>query len=199
MRSSPFHALITVAGFLALLVPSAAGEEQAKRIPEAALPAGFAEPAAIDTIVRKTIPAHRAVEGPNFWTCFQHIKKHDIPMTAPVVMPDAAVGAKGRGTMRFLFPDTETGQPGPDGQAEVIDVPEQDVIAISLRGKPGADRLTKLEERLRAHAAEHAITLADLPPQLLGYNSPMVPRMMQLWELQMVIADTAPAATDTAE
>ena len=80
------------------------------RIDEGNLPTGFAEPTEIGEVFERTQPAYPAVEGKSFWALFQHIKQHDIPMTAPVVKTmdgdGAAASEPGQMTsMRFLYPD----------------------------------------------------------------------------------------------
>ena len=103
--------------------------EQPKYVDEAPLPEEWPEPGPYGEVVEKTYPAYRAAftngkgERSAFWTLFMHIKKNDIPMTAPVEMPMAEgdEGTLKQDGMAFLYQNGKVGKKGPDGaKVEVI-------------------------------------------------------------------------------
>jgi hypothetical protein len=181
---------------------------------EANLPTGFPPPAAVGAVVVKRYPASRvATTGgtdPNgmFMPLFNHIKRHDIAMTAPVEItwtdpqspgpatrPDARADAWVDArpvAMAFVYRDASLGSPGPDGAVRVVDVPAQTFLSVGVRG--GYDRdhfvggLKQLRDWLAAHPGQYGVTG---PPRYLGYNSPLVPPFMRFGEVQLPIAPAA--------
>ena len=112
----------------------------AQRYREAPLPAGFVEPAMLMQPMLQTVPAHRAVEAQTFSQCFRHIKRNDIPMTAPVVMAMESDGdalPRSMKHMRFVFPDAQTESPVTVPGASVVDVPEKEVLVMYMQGVLG--------------------------------------------------------------
>ena len=77
--------------------------ERFEPLVEAPLPEGFPGPGPLGRVVVKNYPKYRAarVEGGNsFWTLFQHIKRNDVQMTAPVAqMSDEEWQVRGVATL----------------------------------------------------------------------------------------------------
>jgi hypothetical protein len=115
-----------------------------------------------------------------------HIKKNDIPMTAPVEM---AMEAEGDGmkmaSMAFLYQNAEVGSPGTSGAVEVKDIPAAEVLSYAWQGGDGEEKVqlakTKLEEKLSEEKRKAKSY------RLLGYNGPGTPREKSTWELQAVL------------
>ncbi|MFI4896634.1 MAG: heme-binding protein [Phycisphaerales bacterium JB059] len=178
---------------------------------EAALPEGYPAPTHPEAVEIKTYPPVRRaqVSGPRgsnpspargFFPLFNHIKKHDIAMTAPVEMILAGEGLpqpegdaldthtneQGQGwTMSFLYRTPDLGPTGTDAGVEIIDAQAVTVLALGVRGRldeaatqAGLTRLMAwIESDGRFEIAGHARTL--------GYNGPYVPRDLQWWEIQI--------------
>jgi len=168
-----------------------------KPLIEAPLPEGFPEPTPVGEIRVQHYPEYRLAqtamtffESGAFWTLFNHIKKHDIAMTAPVEMQyerDAGDTLK-RTSMAFLYRSTQQGEPGIDDQVKVVDIPAQTAVSIGLQGDTTrqrvADAKRRLEDWLKAHAADYE---QAGPLRVLGYNSPFVPDEKRLTEVQFPI------------
>jgi hypothetical protein len=145
--------------------------------------------------VVKEYPVYRmawAVGGRGaFWTLFQHIKRNDIAMTAPVEMTMEVEGDDMREVdMAFLYESTDLGDLGRQGAVEVRDRDAATVLSIGLNGP-----LTPAKTRAAREAVD--ARLADLPDwassgewRLLGYNSPMVPASKRFYEIQVRVDRT---------
>ena len=166
------------------------GEE--RYISESPLPDGWPEPGPFGVVSLKKYPAYRAAftadDRPNggFMTLFRHIKRHDIPMTAPVEMKLDAEDKKSpeMEQMGFLYQNQGVGKTGADGaEVEVKDVPAVEVLSYAWQG-PRSQM-----EKARAAVDEEMARLGRKAKQyrLLGYNSPFVPRARQTHELQAVL------------
>ena len=77
---------------------------------EAPLPAGWPQPGPYNQVSLKSYPAYRAAFTRNrwqsfgFWTLFAHIKRHQIPMTAPVELTMKTSGEQiEMSSMAFLY------------------------------------------------------------------------------------------------
>lgn len=159
---------------------------------ESPLPEGWPQPGPFNQVVRKKYPAYRAAftaeSGPNggFMRLFRHIKRNNIPMTAPVVMKlggsEAAAG--GMEEMEFLYQNKSVGKTGADeGRVEVRDVPALDTLSYAWQGpRSGAD---KARAAIDAELSRQNLKAAGY--RLLGYNSPFVPRGRQTHELQALL------------
>jgi hypothetical protein len=159
---------------------------------ESPLPEGWPQPGPFNQVVRKKYPAYRAAftaeSSPNggFMRLFKHIKRNNIPMTAPVVMKlggsEAASG--GMEEMEFLYQNKSVGKTGVgEGQVEVRDVPALDTLSYAWQGpRSGAD---KARAAIDAELARKNLKAAGY--RLLGYNSPFVPRGRQTHELQALL------------
>lgn len=180
-------------------------------IREAKLPAGFPPPGPVGEIVTKEYPTYRLArvdagrhgvttdQNAMFNPLFQHIKRNDIPMTAPVEMSYAEDVAQGDErpvdpepvSMAFLYGEPTWGHIGADSEDQrvfVEDTAAMTVVSIGVRGRYSDatfnDALARLNEWLDAHRGE--VRVAG-KPRLMGYNSPFVPWFMRYAEVQVPI------------
>jgi hypothetical protein len=163
-------------------------------ISEAPLPQGWPTPGPYDQVSQKSYPAYRAAfttqKGENlaFWRLFSHIKKNDIPMTAPVEM--AIKTAPGqtieKSRMAFLYQNKSVGTVGPSGETiEVRDVPASKALSYTWQGTDSEKNLMRAR-----NALDSALANQKLKPnsyRLLGYNGPGTPRSKRTWELQAIL------------
>ena len=130
------------------------------------------------------------IEGRAFWTLFNHIKKRDIAMTAPVEMTYSSEGdgATKKTAMAFMYRSTKQGQLGNEGKVEVVDVPAQTAISIGIRGDATkqrvADAKLRLENWLQTHREEYE---SAGPLRVMGYNSPFVADEKRFTEVQIPV------------
>lgn len=158
-------------------------------VSEAPLPKGWPAPGPYDEVSLKKYPSYRAAftrqkgESFAFWKLFSHIKKNDIPMTAPVEMavsPDASY------SMAFLYQNNQVGEPGPvDGTVEVRDVPAAAALSYTWQGTDSDTNITKARQALDASLAAEKRQAKSF--RLLGYNGPGTPRAKRTWELQALL------------
>ena len=174
-------------------------------VSEANLPEGFPAAGPVDEVVLKTYPQHRLARVQSdsgtdgmFWKLFNHIKRNDIKMTAPVEMswtPKAAADPDGTldgdpNAMAFLYGSNQLGSAGADSEdASVVveDIPTEKVISIGLRGGYGKKTFLRGYEKLNAWLADHPEWKVAGSPRTLGYNSPMVPSFMKFSEVQIPV------------
>ena len=159
---------------------------------ESPLPKGWPEPGPYDEVALKKYPAYRAAFStggrPNgeFMTLFRHIRRNDIPMTAPVEMTldqDEKESAKMEG-MAFLYQDASVGKTGADGKdVEVRDV--EAVEALSYAWNGSRKDVAKARGAIDAELRKRGLKASGY--RLLGYNSPMVPNSRKTHELQALI------------
>ncbi|MDZ4774302.1 MAG: heme-binding protein [Planctomycetota bacterium] len=172
---------------------------------ESPRPVGFPAATVVGEIEVLDYPAYRMARAPlppqksggdnnAFWKLFNHIKSHDIPMTAPVEMNwSAGEGrstASGRGfeSMAFLYVSTEVGRTGPDGEVVVLDVPAATVVSLGLRGSSSNQRVQAERERLHAWLTSQPERFEIVgPPRMMGWNSPMVSDAKRYWEVQFPV------------
>jgi hypothetical protein len=190
-------------------------------VKEADLPKGFPQPGPVGTIVMKDYPAYRlavvredAAKSANgnsqnrmFRPLFNHIKRNDIPMTAPVEIgyagsvdnPDNDAGTSDQRqpnatSMAFLYGDPSWGEPGndrKDPQVIVEDIPAMTVLSIGVRGgydKSFAKALTTLNDWVAENPSKVRVVG---PPRYMAYNSPFVPGFLKYGEVQLPIECTA--------
>jgi hypothetical protein len=171
---------------------------------EAPLPVGFPEPTPVGEIRVQKFPEYRLAktdmtffQGRAFWTLFNHLKEHDIAMTAPVEMQysaDADEPLK-QASMAFLYRSTQQGTPGTEDQVDVVDIPAQLAVSIGLRGDATKARVTDAKRRLEAwlevHSAEYE---ASGPLRVMGYNSPFVPDAKRFTEVQIPVRANSSAS-----
>ena len=189
---------------------------------EASLPRGFPTLGPVGTVIVKNYPAYRAAvvrenhrqgeraqQNSMFGVLFKHIKKNDIPMTAPVEMtyesstepPGATATTKPAATpspsrpvaMAFLYGQPEWGKPGADGAIDVVDVPAMTVVSVGVRGSYNAENFNEAMGKLTAYLSENTGRyLAAGPPRYLGYNSPFVPGFLRIGEVQIPVKESKP-------
>jgi hypothetical protein len=154
---------------------------------EAPLPEGFPGPGPLGRIVVKKYPKYRAarVEGANsFWTLFQHIKKNDVQMTAPVEM--TMRDETDEIDMAFLYESPEQGEAGSDGMVEVLDLEPATVLSIGLRGRRNRAAVDEARDWIQDYMTREGWCKAG-SWRTLGYNSPMVGASRSFWELQIPV------------
>ncbi|MEX1115229.1 MAG: heme-binding protein [Akkermansiaceae bacterium] len=162
-------------------------------VDEAPLPEGWPKPGPYDQVAEKSYPAYRAAfttregEARAFWQLFGHIKKNNIPMTAPVEMAmDSSDGAFEQSTMAFLYQNENVGKIGPDGETvEVRDVSAAKVLSYTWQGEDSKVNIAKAKESLEAALSGKKIIPKSF--RLLGYNGPATPRAKKTWELQALL------------
>lgn len=151
------------------------------------------ETADTQTATDQSAPTDTPKDGTDsmFMTLFNHIKSHEIAMTAPVDMgyreadPTQPDAAPEQVSMAFLYRHTDQGTAGPDGEVTVTDAPARTYASIGVRGKYTDERFAEHLKTLDAWLVEHADTWTpDGPPRYLGYNSPFIPGFIRYGEVQ---------------
>jgi uncharacterized surface protein with fasciclin (FAS1) repeats len=168
-----------------------------KPLIEAALPVGFPAPGPVGEVALKEYPKYRAARakgGNSFWTLFNHIKKNEISMTAPVEMAVSENDLK-RQNMAFLYGNTSMGKLGSDGRVEVVDIESRRVLSFGIRGPMSDERIEAAKQAIEERLENSKRWTRAGDWRLLGYNSPMVRPDQRFWELQVPVApagDSAP-------
>lgn len=159
---------------------------------EAPLPEGWPTPGPYDAVAEKKYPAYRAaytsgaVGGMAFWTLFSHIKRNDIPMTAPVEKTMSADADMKMSAMGFLYQNEKVGTVGADGKkVEVKDVPATRVLTYTWMGDDSDDQVKIARTAIDAELTKRGITAKQY--RIMGYNGPQTPRHRKTWELQAVL------------
>lgn len=198
----PLRALATISlstvvgmGVLAFrtMTTSRASAETFQPIKEAELPKGFPGYTPVGQVEIKKYPAYRkasASGGSEFWTLFQHIKKNDIQMTAPVEMDygDPHVEKSTERYMAFLYESPQQGSAGKQGRVEVSDVPAMTVVSIGCRGSQSPQAIAEARQKLLDSLAQKKDEYAIAGPmRVMGYNSPFVPRDKNFFEVQIPV------------
>jgi hypothetical protein len=135
-----------------------------------------------------------------FMPLFNHIKRNDIAMTAPVEIEYAASSEPteaGTGSrehqratsMAFMYAVPSLGTAGPDpADARVVveDIPAMKVLSIGVRGGYTEKNLTSALAKLDDWLAENPGRFRVIgPPRYLAYNSPFVPWFLKFGEVQL--------------
>lgn len=187
-RIFPLFILLSAAGLHAEQAP--ADKPAPAYVDEAPLPRGWPQPGPYDQVSEKKYPAYRAAftngkgETSAFWTLFAHIKRKDIPMTAPVEM--ALDGDNKQVSMAFLYQNDKVGSAGRDGaKVEVRDVPATVALSYTWQGTDSKENVAKARTALEAALTERKKDAKGF--RLLGYNGPGTPRSKQTWELQALL------------
>lgn len=160
---------------------------------EAPVPAGFPAPTPVGVVEIKKLPVYRMAKvynsggGNNFFTLFNHIKKNNIEMTAPVEMTMAEKNGKyTESSMAFLYQETTLGKVGPQGNVAVLDTKECMVASIGMRGSPTAEAIESakrwLIEKIKTAPEGYEIS-GEL--KVMGYNSPFMPEKLRYYEVQL--------------
>jgi hypothetical protein len=128
-----------------------------------------------------------------FSPLFNHIKRQDIAMTAPVAM--TYEGEK-QASMAFLYRNTEQGSTGSDdadSRVEVRDVPPQWMASLGVRGSYTQARFDEAVDTLNAWLAEHGDQWRPVgEPRYLGYNSPFIFGFLRYGEVQRPVERVEP-------
>jgi hypothetical protein len=182
---------------------------------EAELPLGWPRTAPVGEVVLKAYPRYRmaktgmAKRGGTttpFFALFNHIKRNEIAMTAPVQM-DYTDGNEKQASMAFLYAyptQGDSGQDTRDDRVDVVDIAPSMAISIGGRGYEMAQTIAGLRARLDAWLAAHGDEYeAAGPLRTMGYNSPMVPANRRFYEVEMPVrpveaANAAPSRTAKA-
>lgn len=167
---------------------------------EAKLPRGYPQPTPVHKIEIKQLPAYRMAvakmqgkrgENSAFFELFNHIKRNDIAMTAPVELEYSSEGVEqGEASMAFLYREPELGQTGVDpvdDDVTVVDVPAMTVVSIGVRGRCDDAAVKRAETELRGWLAENQDYKVCGELRRLGYNSPMIPSFMKYSEVQLPV------------
>lgn len=169
---------------------------------QAELALGWPETAPVGEVVLKSYPAYRmartkmATRGgmnTSFFALFNHIRRNDIAMTAPVRMDRAedGAGARSADSMAFLYSRPTLGEPGADKSdesVEVIDVAPTMAISIGGRGYETPSGTAVMQESLEAWLAAHREQFEVAGPmRTMGYNSPMVPPSRRFFEIEIPV------------
>ena len=159
---------------------------------EAPLPKGWPAPGPYDQVSEKTYPKYRAAvttggSGMSFWTLFSHIKKKDIPMTAPVEMKMENKGDRmEKVNMAFLYHNTGVGSTGADGKkVEVKDIETSKVLSYTWMGADSKGQVKKAKAALDAELKKRGVEAESF--RMLGYNGAGTPRMEHTYELQAIL------------
>jgi hypothetical protein len=168
--------------------------EKAAYVSEAPLPKDWPVPGPYDQVTEKSYPKYRAAvtngsSGFSFWTLFGHIKKKDIPMTAPVEMKMEENGEKmEKVNMAFLYQNTEVGETGADGKKiEVKDIEKSKALSYAWMGDDSKAQIKIAQEALNAALAKKGLKAASF--RMLGYNGPGTPRKKRTYELQAILPE----------
>ena len=161
-------------------------------IPEAKLPEGFPAPGKVNEIILKTYPTYRSASvqspaaGQNrmFGSLFNHIKKNNIAMTAPVEM---TYGDEDTDSMAFLYASPKLGEAGVDGSVLVADHEPTQVVSIGIRGAYTKQRFDEYCKKLREWVEIEEGWEICGEPRYLGYNSPFVISFLRYGEVQFPI------------
>ncbi len=163
---------------------------------EAPVPAGFPAPTPVGVVEIKKLPVYRMAKvansgmgGNNFFTLFNHIKKNNIEMTAPVEMTMAEKNGKyTESSMAFLYQETTLGKVGPQGNIAVLDTKECMVASIGMRGSPSSENIESarrwLIEKIKTTPQAYEIA-GEL--KVMGYNSPFMPEKLRYYEVQLTL------------
>ena len=187
-RFLPLLALLSAGGLHA--EPEPAEKPAPSYVDEAPLPQGWPLPGPYDQVAEKEYPAYRAAftngkgETSAFWRLFAHIKRKDIPMTAPVEM--GMDGENKQASMAFLYQNGKVGNAGQDGpKVEVRDVPAAIVLSYTWQGTDSKENIAKAKTALEAAIGQRKVEPKGF--RLLGYNGPGTPRAKRTWELQALL------------
>ena len=162
-------------------------------VDEAPLPLGWPQPGPYDKVTEKKYPACRTAmakgdgETLTFWALFAHIKRNDIPMTAPVEKSMVTADGKLRQeSMAFLYQSDKVGNLGPDGKkVEVSDIPAIKALSYTWQGIDSEENVAKAKAALDRELETRKAKAKNF--RMLGYNGPGTPREKRTWELQAVL------------
>ena len=183
---------------------------------DAPLPVGYPAPTPPAAFEIKRYPAaRRAVvtmkeTGPRagsniaFWPLFNHIKKRDIEMTAPVEMDLKGMTAEGpmkvdEWSMAFLYRRVDQAPTGKDGVVEVYDSKPMTVLAQGYQGEWLARNLQKKLGELESWLEQSPDWERAGEVRVMGYNGPDIPTNLRWAEIQVPIKRTETPASDPSK
>lgn len=195
-----------------LIGPIAQGEEPAQpKLPagyveEAPLPEGFPPPGPVGEVIEKQYPVTRSYSAAGdgaFMDCFSYLAAHHHKMTAPVVVEYKPGTEKSSGQarsgmpipierMHFLLEKNSLDDLKEAGAVKVADMPKMRVLSIAQRGPVTKEAIKSAQDKLNAKLKELAKVQSAGEFRILGYNSPMIPREKNFWEVQLPINDAKP-------
>jgi SOUL heme-binding protein len=159
---------------------------------EAPMPEGFPAPGPVGEVVVKEYPSYRMARSSGsaaFGRLFMHIKRNDIPMTAPVEMTMDLTedGRLRQRDMAFLYESPTKGRTGSTGRVTILDQGRSNVLSIGLRGPLTPEKLASARQSVETRLANTPgwRTAGDF--RLMGYNSPFVPASQRFYELQLPV------------
>jgi hypothetical protein len=179
---------------------------------ESPLPDGYPEPTPFGAIDIKEYPSVRRAELTSkddsgngmvagFFPLFNHIKKRDIAMTAPVEMDYPGLykdfmkdepSEEGSTTMSFLYRSSKQGPVGEDGKIVVRDAAPVKVLSIGAKGAfDAAAEFDALRTWLKGQ--EEWEVAGD--PRMFVYNGPFIDPEWRWSEVQVPIRRRGEAAT----
>ncbi|MFN6146074.1 MAG: heme-binding protein [Planctomycetota bacterium] len=190
---------------------------------ESPLPEGYPEPTPPGAIDIKDYPSVRRAElvskddsaegmTAGFFPLFNHIKKREIAMTAPVEMDYAELfkdfmngeaadeGEATETTMSFLYRSANLGPVGKDGKIVVRDTAPVTVLSV---GAKGAFDATEAMDTLRAWLKGQQEWEVAAQPRMFVYNGPFIDPDARWSEVQVPIrrrgkaGEADPAAAPT--
>lgn len=165
-------------------------------VAEAPLPRGWPVPGAAGVVTVKEFPAYRAAytEGWSssfaFWRLFSHIKRQNIPMTAPVEMGMGQRGDNGQrlgmDSMGFLYQHDQVGKTGQDGaKVRIKDMPAMKALSYIWQGPKNRASLARAKQALDEALQKGGWQSKDY--RVLGYNGPGTPDAKKTWEMLLVL------------
>lgn len=195
-----------------LTISSVRGEQQAQlKLPagyveEAPLPEGYPPPGPVGEVIEKQYPVTRSYSATGdgaFMDCFGYLAAHHHKMTAPVVVEYKTGAEKSAGSarsgmpipierMHFLLEKNSLDEPQEAGPVKVADMPKMRVLSIAQRGPITTEAIKTAQEKLNAKLKESEGVRPAGEFRILGYNSPMIPREKNYWEVQLPIEDVKP-------
>ena len=166
------------------------GDLDFEPVMEADLPEGFPAPTPVGEVEVKRYPVYRIARADSggtgaFWQLFQHIQKHDIPMTAPVEMTYDASGDEV--DMAFMYEHAAQGSTGPDGSVEVTDIPPMLVASMGCRGRSTDAAVARALDAITSWILEQDDLEIAGPVRQFGYNGPSVPSSRKYFEVQIPV------------
>lgn len=170
-------------------------------VEEAPLPEGFPPPSEPGKVVEKTYLATRSYSATGegaFMKCFAYLSLNQHKMTAPVVM-ECKPGAKPlKGfadggmpasieRMHFLLEKATLDEPKQAGPVKVADLPSMRVLSLAHQGEATPEAMQQGQAAIEARLKEMPDVERAGDYRILGYNSPMLARSKNFWEIQLPI------------
>jgi hypothetical protein len=181
---------------------------------ESPLPDGYPEPTPFGAIDIKEYPSVRRAELTSkddsgngmvagFFPLFNHIKKRDIAMTAPVEMDYAGLykdfmkdepSEEGSTTMSFLYRSSKQGPVGEDGKIVVRDAAPVTVLSIGAKG--AFDPAMEFDALRTWLKGQQEWEVAG-DPRMFIYNGPFIDPEWRWSEVQVPIRRRATPSKDS--